>query len=1292
MKFTVPNPPNRPRPRPGALLLIFLSVFALINLGVGSALSGAALFSPTAKPTPGHGAGQPDLEKQIQEAVEQADEVLAYHLYEVEIAEVKISADSRWAVARLLLVDPATRQVVPTEPGLALARRVNGTWEVYLQSDPEWANSLEQLPADLLSPSAVESWRIQLADHLEEIDVGPYTGYLLPWAGGLEKFLTRSISHGIGGSMHYAFDFAQPGYPSAMFAIHASKGGIVKYAVWTFPNGYDDGNCGNSNFLVLEHPETTPPTYTLYMHLAQDSIPEAFRTPGASVLQGQYIGMADDTGCSSGNHLHLQTHTNPSSYWGASVDILFGDVAINGGRPRMVNEALAYPQYGPEGQDLYLSGNTIPTDTSLPVGTITSPAMGSTLNGGTAVIAGTASDSGSGLSHYQLVAKYGGQWFDIGPVRTSPQFTATWDLCTSGVPDGPVSVALNLWDNEGNLAALRGLTHLIKNNACPQLPPTCSPGPNQVALYAESEFQGDCTILDAGAYPDAVSFGGVGGDRAASIQVGSDLVATLFSDPGYTGRSETLTRSDRDLAENAVGAGTLSSLRTQPATAAPLAPALALPPESAVFSANSSLDLSWRDFGGGSEYQVELSGPLSTVSPWLSGPSWSLGSLPAGAYAWRVKARNSNGVSGWTASRTFAVTSAPPGSTTPVTPPFQEDFENGSPGWAGDGLWHLVNDSGLAHGGSYSWWYGQDGSGTYATGSPNAGDLTTPPIQIPDTGYAVHFWYRYETENPALYWDQRWVQVSVNGGPFENVLQLSDDEPLVWLQSPALDLSAYAGQTVQVRLHFTTLDGLANGYGGWWIDDFSLVIETAPACADANEPNNTPAEAVALGYAQIIQGMICPAGDRDFFRITGLKGDRVVIDIDAQSAGSNLDPYLFLLDSDGSTVLASSDDELLGVLLDPHLGYVFPENGDYYLEVRAWDHPGAGGEDFFYSIRLDPDSTDPEITLTAPASDTFLPSDSITVTAAAMDSGSGISRVEFWWQSGNWLGEDWELLGVDRDGTDGWSIGFNTAAEPEGSGMALFAWVYDWAGNSAGSGAWQLGNDRTPPQTTLSPLAPAHQTTAVALAWQGVDSVSGIVSYDLQSDRDLEGWEDYLTGQSPGANTTWFIGEPGRIYSFRVRGTDQAGNLEAYPQTADTLTYIQACESPDPWEPDNLLSQAAPLAVGGGPQLHNLCTLGDADWITITAQAGTHYRIYARPTHPTTAVEIKLYSPDGNTLLAETAAGGFGQWATMTWEAPASAVYALHLNHLNPAVAGDAVTYEIYILDGYTKYMPQIQR
>ena len=118
-----------------------------------------------------------------------------------------------------------------------------------------------------------------------------------------------------------------------MFDVHAAKSGTVKQAVWRHPNG--DPN--NGNYLVLEDTTTNPTTYQLYLHLAQDSIPEAFRNIGAFVAQGDFLGVADDTGVSSGNHLHFHVHTYAYSYWGTSVDITFEDVSINGGRPAHPN-------------------------------------------------------------------------------------------------------------------------------------------------------------------------------------------------------------------------------------------------------------------------------------------------------------------------------------------------------------------------------------------------------------------------------------------------------------------------------------------------------------------------------------------------------------------------------------------------------------------------------------------------------------------------------------------------------------------------------------------------------------------------------------------------------------------------------------------------------------------------------------------------------------------------------------------------------------------------------------------
>jgi hypothetical protein len=41
-----------------------------------------------------------------------------------------------------------------------------------------------------------------------------------------------------------------------------------------------------------------------------------------------------------------------------------------------------------------------------------------------------------------------------------------------------------------------------------------------------------------------------------------------------------------------------------------------------------------------------------------------------------------------------------------------------------------------------------------------------------------------------------------------------------WTPGQVIDLSAYAGDTIQIRFHFDTIDDWANGYRGWYVDDF----------------------------------------------------------------------------------------------------------------------------------------------------------------------------------------------------------------------------------------------------------------------------------------------------------------------------------------------------------------------------------------------------------------------------------------------------------------------------------------
>ena len=46
-------------------------------------------------------------------------------------------------------------------------------------------------------------------------------------------------------------------------------------------------------------------------------------------------------------------------------------------------------------------------------------------------------------------ALWSGQWRGVGTASTSP-YSVSWDMCTSGVPDGDVELGMEVWDNANN--------------------------------------------------------------------------------------------------------------------------------------------------------------------------------------------------------------------------------------------------------------------------------------------------------------------------------------------------------------------------------------------------------------------------------------------------------------------------------------------------------------------------------------------------------------------------------------------------------------------------------------------------------------------------------------------------------------------------------------------------------------------------------------------------------------------------------------------------------------------------
>ncbi len=167
--------------------LLYISFFVLL-LVIG--IVGVYRFARSAAvPTPSAPQAQTAQEENIRKAIQSAldtqkAEALPLLIYNTQIENIQVSADGNWATAWLVPIDPDTNQVVPTEPGLALAKRTGGTWQTFLPSDPLWTLVVREIPNDLIPPIDKIEWMQVAAFQPSAAPSAPLHGYFLPWGGG----------------------------------------------------------------------------------------------------------------------------------------------------------------------------------------------------------------------------------------------------------------------------------------------------------------------------------------------------------------------------------------------------------------------------------------------------------------------------------------------------------------------------------------------------------------------------------------------------------------------------------------------------------------------------------------------------------------------------------------------------------------------------------------------------------------------------------------------------------------------------------------------------------------------------------------------------------------------------------------------------------------------------------------------------------------------------------------------------------------------------------------------------
>jgi hypothetical protein len=93
----------------------------------------------------------------------------------------------------------------------------------------------------------------------------------------------------------------------------------------------------------------------------------------------------------------------------------------------------------------------------------------------------------------------------------------------------------------------------------------------------------------------------------------------------------------------------------------------------------------------------------------------------------------------------------------------------------------------------------------------------------------LRLWVYMNTETGSSY-DRLWVYVKTPTATF-TVWEKANVLPATWVEITA-DLSAFAGQEIQIQLDFDTVDSIANDTLGVLVDDVQILSSCAPnACS-----------------------------------------------------------------------------------------------------------------------------------------------------------------------------------------------------------------------------------------------------------------------------------------------------------------------------------------------------------------------------------------------------------------------------------------------------------------------------
>ena len=215
-----------------------------------------------------------------------------------------------------------------------------------------------------------------------------------------------------------------------------------------------------------------------------------------------------------------------------------------------------------------------------------------------------------------------------------------------------------------------------------------------------------------------------------------------------------------------------------------------------------------------------------------------------------------------TASNGYAATTSFPLNVT-LNPGFYDSMETGTNGWTHNGIsdgWHQTTHRSTSP--SHSWYCGIENTWQYS--NENDARLMSPYFTVKDGGQ-LSFQHFHASE---LDYDYCLVELDNGGGRWSQLASYTGIGT-AWEEAD-FDLSAWAGQTVQIRFRFISDNSVTAE--GWYVDDFWCSPVTAVA-------EQNPAGAVRLDP---IPGVLAAPVEISYHIPADTRGELTVYDVEGR--------------------------------------------------------------------------------------------------------------------------------------------------------------------------------------------------------------------------------------------------------------------------------------------------------------------------------------------------------------------------------------------------------------------------